>query len=153
MSYYTWHTYGFGFCVDDIYEDSSLSIEKIMELTKMKDGLFEDVQRRINEFCEDEGITYEEVTVDDLDDMFEGDCCDRGLAHILLNVITEIPIVFADDYNGVQYILYCPSYPWTLEEREKNLTKEDIIEIFKKYISVLTDEEIDIDYQSVENGG
>ena len=32
-------------------------------------------------------------------------------------------------------------------------TEEEVAGIFKKYIPVLTDEPIDIDYQSVENGG
>ena len=153
MSYQSWTTYGFGFCVEDIYKDNSLSVEKVMNLAKMNPDFFEDIKSYIDEFCEDENITYEELEVDNLDDIIEGDFCDRGIAHILLNVITEIPVMFADDYDGFQYILYCPSYPWTLEHREKNLTKEDVIKIFKKYISVLTDKEIYIDYQAVENGG
>ena len=33
------------------------------------------------------------------------------------------------------------------------VTEDEVAGIFKKYIPVLTDEPIDIDYQSVENGG
>lgn len=153
MSYHTWTTYGFGFCVDDIYKDNTLSVEKFLKLAAIVPSVLEDVRDYMDGICDDEGITYDEFTIDDFDDM-EGDYCERGLAYILLHVIEkELPVIFADDFNGTQYILYCASYPWNMTTEEKSWTKEDIIQIFKKYISILTDVQINIDSYSVENGG
>ncbi len=38
-------------------------------------------------------------------------------------------------------------------EQERNLTEQRIAEIISRYVRILTSEPIDIDYQSVENGG
>ena len=56
--------------------------------------------------------------------------------------------------HGATYLIITPSYPWTsITKEEKNLTEEKAEKIFKTYISILTDEEIEIGYQDVHNGG
>ena len=40
-----------------------------------------------------------------------------------------------------------------MTDTDKTLTKEDVENMFKKYVKILTDEDINIDYYSVENGG
>jgi hypothetical protein len=152
MSYRTWTTYGFGFCVDDIYKDS-LSVDKILKLAAMDPDVLEDVNAYINQFCLENEITKSEFSVDDFDEL-EGDFCERGIAYILYHIIEKkLPVIFADDFDCVPYILYCPSYPWRLKEDEKNLTEDDVVNIFNKYIGILTDVTVNIDYQAVENGG
>lgn len=148
MSYSTWTTYGFGFCVDDI----DTTPERLLKLAAMKPDVLKDVREYLDDVFDGEDYEDEELTLEDFDEL-EGDYCERGVAYVLYQVINDIPIIFADDYNGTPYILYCPSYPWHLKESEKHLTEDDVEEIFKKYIEVLTDKYIDIDYQSVENGG
>ena len=149
MSYHSWTTDGYGICVDDI----ETTAEKLLELAAMKPEVLEDVRKYLDwRFEEDGGYSDEDLTMDDFDDL-EGDYCERGIAYVLFHVIDEIDVVYADDYDGVPHILYCPKYPWSTPENEKNLTKEDVKNIFKKYISILTDEPIIIDYYSVENGG
>lgn len=147
MSYHTWTTNGFGFCVDDI----KTTPERILKLAALNEKTYKDLIEYLNAFaseCKDE-----DLTIDDFDD-FEGDYGDRGLSCIIREVINnELPIVFADDFDCVPYILYCPRYPWSLEDKEKRLTKEDVEEVFKKYINILTDTPVVIDYYSVENGG
>ena len=152
MSFHTWSTNGFGICVDDIYRDVSLTTEKILKLAAMEPSVLKIVQEYINEICERDEIPREEITVEDFDEL-EGDYCERGLAFILYNVITEIPVVYADSFGGDQYILYCPGYPWTLHDNEKELSENDVIKIFAKYVNILTDIPININYYSVENGG
>ena len=148
MSYHTWSTDGFGFCVDDI----TTTPEKVLKLAALNETTLRDLREYLDAVYED-GYKDEELTMDDFDD-FEGMYCDRGLAVILREVIEqEIDVVLADDFDGVDFILYCPSYPWNLKERERNLTPEDVEKILMKYIKILTDEPIDIDYYSVENGG
>lgn len=144
MSYEIWTTQGFGFCVDNI----NTTPEKLLKLAAMEPS----VDKIVKDYIEGLDIPIDELTVEDFDDL-EGEYCERGITYILYNVISEIPIVFADDYNGTPYILYCPSYPWYMDEKERTLSQDDVKEIFKKYIKILTDENIRIDYYNVENGG
>ena len=149
MSYHSWTTDGYGICVDDI----ETTAEKLLKLAAIKPEVLEDVRKYLDwRFEEDGGYNDEDLTIDDFDDL-EGDYCERGVAYVLHQVIDEIDVVFADDYDGVPYLLYCPKYPWFIKETEKNLTMEDVKNIFNKYISVLTDKRIIFDYYSVENGG
>jgi len=152
MSYETWCTKGFGVCVNDILKDTSLTVEKVLKLAAMEPSVHKIVQEYMDEICERDEILKEEFEIDDFDEL-EGDYCEHGLTFILYNVITEIPVVWADDYGGDDYILYCPSYPWRMDEYERNFSEEDVVKIFNKYINVLTDLPINVDYYSVENGG
>ena len=147
MSYHSWTTDGYGICVDDI----NTTPERLLKLAAMKTETLDDVRDYLNGYFDGE-YNNEDLTIDDFDDL-EGDYCERGVAYVLFHVIDEIDIVYADDYDGVPHILYCPKYPWSTPENEKNLTREDVKNIFKKYISILTDEPVIIDYYSVENGG
>lgn len=148
MSYTTWTTYGFGFCVDDI----DTTPEKLLKLAAMNPNVLKDVREYLEYVFDGKEYKDEELTIEDFDEL-EGDYCERGVAYVLYQVINEISIIYADDYNGTPYILYCPSYPWSFKESEKNLEKQDVINIFAKYINILTDKPIEIDYKSVENGG
>jgi hypothetical protein len=142
MSYHTWSTYGLGFRVDDI----NTTPERVLKLAGLNAATKIDLELHIRN-------NDEELTMDLIDD-FEGAFGERGLSCILREVIEmEMPIVWVDDFDGVNYILYCPSFPWNLKESEKNLTEESVKNILKKYIKILTDEPIDIYYYSVENGG
>jgi hypothetical protein len=148
MSYQTWSTYGFGFCVNDI----KTTPEKILKLAALNEDTLNDL-REYFDFIYEDGYEDKELTLDDFCD-FEGIDGELGLSTVLREVIDkEIPIVWADDFDGYNYILYCPSYPWNLQEKEKNLTREDVQKIFQRYIKILTDESIEIDFCCVENGG
>ena len=148
MSYRTWTTYGIGFCVDDIDTNS----ERLLQLAALKPDVLKDVREYLNSIFNGKEYVDEDLTMEDFDEL-EGDYCERGVTYVLYKVIDEIRVTFADDYNGTQYILYCPHYPWNMSEKEKDLKYEDIVNIFTKYIKILTDEPIEIDHQSVENGG
>lgn len=148
MSYHTWSTYGLGFCVDDI----DTTPEKILKLAAMKPDVLKDIREYLDDIFEGEEYKDEDLTLEDFDEL-EGNYCERGVAYVLYHVIDEIRVVFADDYNGTPYILYCPHYPWNMSDKEKDLKYEDIVNIFTKYIKILTDEPVVIDHQSVENGG
>ena len=67
----------------------------------------------------------------------------------------NIRLYIADDFGCYYYLLLCPSYAWAehTEEEKKLDTREKVDELFKRYIAILTEKEIDIDYRSVENGG
>ena len=54
---------------------------------------------------------------------------------------------------GNTYLLYEPRYPWWLKDCERHLTETDICSLLAKYVSIITDELITVDYQNPENGG
>ena len=144
MSYKTWHTYGIGFCVDDI----QTTPERLLRLAELDEETLLKVQNYISNIEDD----FDELTIEDFDDL-EGDFCERGVSYVLSKVIKEIPVIYVDDYDGTPYILYCPTYPWNLTESEVGLTRDKVEEIFQNYIDILTDDIVNIDYQEVENGG
>lgn len=145
MSYTSWHTYGYGICVSDIREPS---VERIQNLLAMAPVL----QKNIQEWLDECGVSEP-----DYDDYMEFDQDFRlGLATILKEVILEaenVRLEACDSVEGKDYLLFGPDYPWNLANQKQIKTEEEVAGIFKKYIPVLTDEPIDIDYQSVENGG
>lgn len=147
MSYHCWTTDGCGFCVDNIHTTP----KRLMELAAMN----EKVLRRVEEYLNEEhpGWTIESLNMEDFNDL-EGYYGETGLAYVLYKVIfAELAVTVTSDFDNRYYILYEPSYPWSIPDGEENLTEEDVLRIFRKYISVVTDEYIFIDYQSVENGG
>ena len=115
MSYHTWSTDGFGFCVDDI----ETTPERVLKLASLNRDTLSDLREYLDAVYED-GYKDEELEIDAFDE-FDGNYGEMGLSTILREVINEeIPVVFADDFDGADFILYCPSYPWTLKENEKN---------------------------------
>lgn len=150
MSYSTWIVNGYGVCVDDI----TTTPERILKLAKIKPALYEDVCKYLKEL-DGEDSTLEDLTVNDFDDYENlGNIYRRGIAGILQEAMCEeIEVVYADDYGCISYVLFCPCYPWQLKEQEKILTEEDVRKIFEKYVSILTDESVNVDYYRVENGG
>lgn len=145
MSYHCWTTDGYGFCVDDIHTTP----KRLMELAEMNEKVLRRVEAYLDEYYP--GWTIESLNMEDFNDL-EGDCGETGLAHVLYEVI-DLRVTVTSDFDNRYYILYEPSYPWSIPDGEEHLTEEDVLRIFRKYISVVTDEDIFIDYQSVENGG
>ena len=146
MSYHTWSVDGYGICTDDI----TTTKDRIEKLLSLAPNFNNEIQKYFKEH---------DIKNPSLDDYLEydEDYC-SGLAYLLYQVIAEkenVSLDTADDFDGQWYLLLCPYYPWsnrTVEEQKLN-TKEKVTNLFKKYIRILTDEHIAIDYQSVENGG
>lgn len=154
MSYSTWHDYGFGICVDDI----KTTEDKVFELVHLAPNFEKDFYQWIENFREDgdpESIA-ELMTMDQIDEYEDRSCCMRGLGVIIKGVIEEcedIHLLACDDFNGYQYLIFSMQYPWYMSEKEKSMTEKDVYDLFNKYVSILTDEFVSIDYQEVENGG
>ena len=58
-----------------------------------------------------------------------------------------------DDCDSRTYLIYQPRYPWALTQADRDLTEEHLAAMFGRYVGMLTDEVVDVDYQEVENGG
>ena len=147
MSYNTWHEYGLGFCVDQI----ETTPEKLLRLASLKQEVLKDVRDYLQERFD--GLYNDnELTMSDFDEL-EGNCNERGVSYVLFNVIDDFEVTYAYDFEGTSYILYSPTYPWRMNDKDENLSEQKVIDIFTKYIRILTEDEIEIAYQSVENGG
>ncbi len=145
MSYTSWHTYGYGICVSDITEPSVERLQKLLAMAPV-------LEKNIREWLDECGISEP-----DYEDYMEYDQDFRlGLATILKEVILEaenVRLEACDSFEGKDYLLFCPDYPWNWNNQKQLMTEEAVDELFRKYIPVLTDIPIEIDYQSVENGG
>lgn len=145
MSYHTWHTYGYGIRTSDI---TGVTVEKLKNLIH----LAPEYEKAIQSWLKDNDIT--EPT---LDDLYEYDYYDSyGLAGIIKEVIYEcekIDFTACDDFDGLQYLLIEPIYPWQNQEYELLLSPQKIEEIIKKYIAYITDKDINVDYYEAANGG
>lgn len=145
MSHCSWHNYGYGICTDDLDITDVSRIEKLIHMAPQYEL---QIRQKLTE------AEIEDPTVDDYLDLDEDYNC--GIATILANVIHETEGIWftaCDDYNYSVYLIYQPSYPWELQEKERNLTEESIRLILVKYISILTDQILTIEYHSAENGG
>lgn len=145
MSHHIWHNYGYGICTDRL---ETAEVSRIQALIRCAP----EYEKAVNKLLQDRGITDPEP-----DDYLELEINGSyGMASIMQDVILEAEgLIFTacDDYNSNNYLLYMPSYPWHLQENEHSLTEEAVRQIFAKYVSILSDEVLEVDYESVENGG
>ncbi len=145
MSYHTWHIYGYGIKTSDI---NDLTVEKLQALIHLAPHY----ENTFTEWLKNCDIT--EPTLEDYFEYDENEC--YGLAGIMKEVIFEcegIDFTACDDFDGFQYLLYEQSYPWHLNDIDKTLTPEKVSGIIKKYLTYLTDKEIEIGYFDPANGG
>lgn len=145
MAYKTWHHYGYGICVSNIKVDSTERLENLLSLAPQ-------YRQQIHNWFEECEIT--EPTVEDYLD-FDQDYY-RGLATIMSEVIQEaegIDLLACDNYDGIDYLIYEPKYPWQISERDAVLTEEKLRLLFAKYVNTLTDQEIEVNYKEVGNEG
>lgn len=154
MSYSTWHDYGYGICVDDI----ETTANKVFELVHFAPNFEKKFYKWIESLREegDPESIAELITIDDIYEYDDGSYCMRGLVVIMREVIKEcegINLLACDDFDGLHYLIFSTKYPWYMSEKEKNMTEKDAYDLFDKYVSILTDEYVSVDYQEVENGG
>ena len=101
MSFYTWHTYGYGICVSDI---DCESIEKLKKLLHQAPG----VEKAVKDWLKNCNMENP-----DWDDYMEYDeDYNLGLATFLKEVILEcegIELTACSDLNDNLYLLYEPT--------------------------------------------
>lgn len=145
MSIETWHTYGYGVCLAGL---GFRSVSKIQTLLEHAPKVKKEIEKRFLE----QGIS--KPTADDYLD-YDQDYY-LGMGAILKDVIAEaegIELVACDDLNRHIYLLYPPMYPWSMEDANRTMTKEKIKSIIGKYLSIVTESDFEVDYQSAENCG
>lgn len=163
MSYCSWHEYGLGinFSDFDVACDKAgdpITVEDIERLLKVAPKLQRDVHEYIEGVKEDNpGV---EITIQNYRE-FDQDFS-LELSQIFAQAVAEaedLTHVYAcESYENGHFVLFGQGYPWNLNEREKAITKEEVEDIFYKYLKILKPSlgetvNVEIDFQSVENGG
>jgi hypothetical protein len=145
MSFQTWHNYGYGICVDGI---SDVTVEKLQSLLHLAPQLENEIHEWLSE-CEITDPTYEDYLEFDQD-------FHLGLATLLSKTVKEvedIDLTACDDFKGKTFLIYMPRYPWHMCKTDYFVTEESLQSLFGRYVSLLTDKPINIEYQEIENGG
>jgi hypothetical protein len=146
--------YGYGFIVDEIYDNVLIEFIK----NHMRTFCASDIEKEMYE----EMLEYTKEEYD-LEDFFESYSCDctgmEGRGAVISNIISrETGIRF--DYqrgdgecNSYPSVLFVESYPWNLNEKEKNLTVESLTEIVLPYVEELGLKKNNIDALEIEYYG
>lgn len=153
MSNQSWHNYGYGICVDDI-ETNLQKIEKLISLApKFNTELNESLKFWMDDNYGDDAS---EISLDDLYDTLDSMDLVYGLADILAKVIEEVEgirLMACDDYNATDYLIFPTGLPWDFNDKERRMTEKSVEKLFRKYVSMLSEKEIIIEWRSIENGG
>ena len=138
---------GYGVCINELEINSVTRIEALLDYAPK-------TKKKIKETYELHGV--KSPTLDDYDEYDDGDTF-SGFAGILQDVILEATHIFFDvyeDYNCERYLIFEPRYPWNINKHtpdlDLDLTQENIKDILKKFLSVITDSEIRIGTQVVK---
>lgn len=145
MSYTTWHTYGYGLQTDCLTIKSAESLADLVKCAPEFEKWVTECFRK-NEITDPTIENYLELDTD----------CENELAFILQKVMEEaegIELTACDDSEGFDYLLYQPKYPWQMTDKDKGLNQEKLNAIFERYLSIITEDEIEVDFMSPENGG
>lgn len=145
MSYHVWTISGYG--ISDERDDCTTTVEKVEDLLATTSNL----KKQFHEFC---GIDY---SIDDIEEYeYEYSFGGMGIFGLLCDAINEnegIMFTACDDFEGIHYILYTPTYPWQMNIVEKHINEEVIESILNKYTTILFGHPFKVDYYSCENGG
>lgn len=122
--------------VDDIKEQS---VERLQALLKLAPELDQKIRAWLSEL---------DIAEPDWDDYMDFDqVYYLGLATILQQVIEEaegLRLTACDDSSGATYLIYQPCYPWEITDRERDLTEESLVQMFSRYVNVLSCEPIEV---------
>ena len=145
MSYQTWHNYGYGICTDVLETADVMRIKALIHCAPM-------YERQVETLLRERDIT--DASADDYLELGINGC--YGIASLMADVIAEaeqLNLMACNNYDGTNYLLYIPSYPWHLTAQECSLTEEKLRQIIEKYAGMLSDEAVEVGYEAVENGG
>lgn len=144
MSNKVYTIYGYGICVDDIFPIVGENIWQLLDLAPK-------TKKKFTDFLLDNNYGDEIELCHILLD-YENEFAETGLGVLLQEAILEgenLNLFVGSDYDGVQYLLFTPDYPWRCKDN-KNLKEEDIVAVIGRYVRTLTDKPIDIDYYEFE---
>ena len=153
MSMVSYTVNGFGFSVVD------LTVQKTVEFIKKHKESFCNSEENKELFSEIENLNDKE----ELEDIFSSYCCERsareGYAAAVSNIIyaeTGIEVQYEPgqgDCVGEACIILSEAMPWYYTDKEKELTRDKLIDILSPYVDELGLSDVPIEQQSVEYFG
>lgn len=158
--------HGYGICIDDVIKSndpkriirSKEDLEPLKRLISMAPKFAADHTMATLNAMEEEILEWEydcnlsHVASNLMERMFADDAGGTGLSYILTLVIAECEDVHMTailDENCYEYLLFEKRYPWKLTEKEKALTEEDVVNIFRKYVGVLGSDPAEIKHTTI----
>lgn len=144
MSIETWTTDGFGVSDDAL---DKVDFDSLMAVLKSEHP---DVYEAITEYGDD----YESVN-DRLFDEYDWKSCRyvnsiEGLVAIVLTSRIGIDFYAYQNEDSDRAVMYPMNYPWNMSDREKSMTKDDIIADVRKVMSDLGADLLDVDVSYIE---
>lgn len=154
--------HGYGICTDFAMDGKFKKIKTAEDLEPLKklinmapkfaaDHTMVTLQAMEEDIYEDE-MSLAWVASDLMYKIFGDDAGGCGLSYILSLVIAEcegIHLAAEQDCDCSEFLLFAKKFPWQMNEREKALTANELRAIIAKYVSVLTDEPVDIQYMEL----
>ena len=135
--------------------DSKCGTDTTVDRIKQLLELAPEVKADVEAWLKDIDISLDEVMVDDYAD-FDQDY-NNGIPALIAKVINAVEGIFveaASDDDGVLYLYLCCCMPWGYNEKERNLTAEELEDIFRKYWNILYPEKVTtIDAVSIHQFG
>lgn len=156
MAYHSFHNYGLGIKTTNIETNMHL----IACLIDMDGNFKEKVKQAITEHVGSDNWKWDTLSQEDFEDAVRDMDGSNGtsLAYVMSEVIfanTNIRLLCCIDYEGDEYLLFQPLYPWEMTDERLATTEESVEKLFKEWVSLLTDqglEELEYEYQAAENG-
>lgn len=150
MSMRSWSVDGYGVEMTDIVK--SVSAEKWAELISLAPTLQEKVQNYFDKHDYKSPYSYGD---------YIDYCCDNNeedyLSWLIADVIREkeyINLIVDADEDGNEYLLLESKLPWEVDTvSEQSLTPEKLERIISKYVGIISDRKIELDYVSIEHFG
>lgn len=150
MSLRSWTVDGFGIEVDLLDVGSN----KKKAFIKKHDPEF---WKEVESYAKEEGLS-EQSMMENLDDLFPALTEEvGGFAVVFSRIMSdETGITFeaqVPSEDGYGAIMYRDCAPWEMEEKVRNMSYEDMEEIFAKYLAEIGVKEFDFERQSIEYYG
>ena len=146
MSTCYWHDYGYGVNTSALSITSASRFEALLK----KAPKFRALIRATFEEC---GIKT--PTIEDYEMWDDNYRC--GIAAVIAAVMKEATgidfVSTKESESDDVYIIYSPCYPWQMKDAERELTEAKLNEIYTGFLSIVTDDKIEPEYQSVEGWG
>ena len=118
-------------------------VQNLLEYAPKYRAIIEDTFR-------ERGLVGDDIYLEDYEGFEMDDYC--GIPSVLAKVIREAEGIYmeaASDDNGIVYLFLCACMPWQNNERERNLTQEELNAILRKYWHILYDKDVNIDSVSI----